>query len=198
MATRHQQLSQAKDLNEKISILEDQSSQTMNSLSVCLDILCEEQVYAWKWRSRCKALGKQLEEIRNLFSRVNLEASRIVRKEQRVVGSILYKEYIRSGSIKTPPIPSASKIPKSPNSASIRSNRMEIQQSRSAPRNFSPHSNQSEYNRNSDVRSAVSRNQNSEVRQHTSITIQSSDRGSESSMISFPELEVNYATSLDS
>jgi hypothetical protein len=183
MATRDLQLSQANDLNEKIIILEEHSSQTMNSLSICLDLLCEEQIYAWKWRSRCKALGRQLEEIRNLFSRVNLEASRMIRKEQRLVLGPIYKEYVRSGTIKTPP--SAPKTPTTPNVESSRISRIESIPGRSNPRNLSARSNHSECSRSSAVIS----------RPLTSATIQSMHENSKSSIISFPELEVGYIPS---
>lgn len=180
LATRQQQLTKAKDNNEKISILEEQSAQTMDSLSVCLDLLCEEQVYAWKWRSRCKQLGRQLEEIRNLFSRVNVEANRMARKEQKMVGSIIYKDYKRSSIIKTiqtaPP-----KTPTSPNLGPIRSSRPVNMHSRSHPRNFS-------------TTSACS---DSSSRPHTSVTIQSIDISSTLSKLCTPELDVGYIPSLD-
>ena len=159
--------------------MEDQSSQTMNSLSVCLELLCEEQIYAWKWRSRCKQLGRQLEEIRNLFSRANIEANRMVRKEQRMVGSILYKEYIRSGTLKTPPVPNT------PSShGNINSSLTPLIRSQNNRSNIGKNSPNSIL---SDIRS----------RPHTGITHQSIDSSTSASMMSFPELEVSYIDSLD-
>ena len=92
-ATHNQQLLNAKTPEQYIEVLHSQLAECMSSLQICLDVLCEEQMYACKWRSQCKQTGKQLENIRTLFSRSNLERSRISRKEQRLVAMLSSDHY---------------------------------------------------------------------------------------------------------
>ena len=182
MATRHQQLLNAKDSDEYISILEEQSSQTMNSLSVCLDLLCEEQIFAWRWRSRCKQLGKQLEDVRNLFSTVNIQASRITRKKQRMVGSVLYKEYIKSDLSESKP---------------KTSDNISLNEFSTMPQLARPNMRLISTGRKLSTPTLRSDQRPNSTKSNLSFFRADGDRSSMSSIVSFPELEVGYITSIE-
>jgi hypothetical protein len=72
--------------------LQSQISDCMTSLQIALDVLAEEQRFAWKWRSQYYKSKKQLDLISKLFSDHQLQSLRLTRKERRMVNGLIQEK----------------------------------------------------------------------------------------------------------